>query len=147
MNLTGILKSLLLVASSVILWSTPITLTQAIGYSIALAGMFYYALPPDSPPPHRLLFARAARLFGAGRGLSRAGVAPSSDIQLGSVRGGSGGGEYGGGRAGHDHEDSFLLKGGEDDDDGGGGMVAETARARRRSEPNINPEKLASHVD
>lgn len=136
MNLTGILKSLLLVAASVVLWSTPITSTQAVGYGIALAGMFYYALPPDSPPPHRLLLTQAGRLFGWGlQGPGRHGRTPSG-IQLGSVRGG---------RAG-DYEDSlFLLD--EDGEDKDGGAAAPKGRARRRSELNVHSEKLASHED
>lgn len=43
MNLTGILKSILLVAASMIIWQTPMTLLQASGYSIALAAMFCYS--------------------------------------------------------------------------------------------------------
>lgn len=62
MNLTGILKSLLLVIVSIIIWDTHISLVQAVGYGIALAGMFYYALPADTTPPHRLLLARLVRL-------------------------------------------------------------------------------------
>lgn len=138
MNLTGILKSLLLVASSVLIWATPITLTQAVGYSIALAGMFYYALPPDSPPPHRLLLAKAAGLLGGGRGVQRP-----------WARGGGGEGHDDGapgGRGGYDHEDSFLLdERGRDEE--GVGAPAHTGRPRRRSELNINVEKLASHED
>lgn len=47
MNLTGILKSIILVVASAAIWATPMTLTQLIGYGIALAGMFYYSLPPE----------------------------------------------------------------------------------------------------
>lgn len=52
MNLTGILKSIILVAVSLLIWSTPITLTQVVGYIIALGGMFYYSLPPEGLAPH-----------------------------------------------------------------------------------------------
>lgn len=62
MNLTGILKSLLLVVVSIIIWHTHITLLQGVGYGIALAGMFYYALPKDVTPPHQLLLARLVRM-------------------------------------------------------------------------------------
>lgn len=47
MNLTGILKSVLLVFAAIIIWSTPISSTQAIGYGIALVGLLIYALPDD----------------------------------------------------------------------------------------------------
>lgn len=52
MNLTGILKSIILVAASLLIWATPITFTQVLGYGIALAGMFYYSLPPEGLGPH-----------------------------------------------------------------------------------------------
>jgi hypothetical protein len=47
MTLTGIFKSILLVVVSVLIWSTPITFLQAIGYTIALAGLTYYSLGYD----------------------------------------------------------------------------------------------------
>lgn len=47
MNLTGILKSILLVVASLLIWATPITFLQVVGYGIALGGMFYYSLPPE----------------------------------------------------------------------------------------------------
>ncbi|KAH8673660.1 triose-phosphate transporter family-domain-containing protein [Xylariales sp. PMI_506] len=47
MNLTGILKSILLVAVSMLIWQTTITFLQTIGYGIALLGMCYYSLGPD----------------------------------------------------------------------------------------------------
>lgn len=52
MNLTGILKSIILVVASLLIWATPITFTQVLGYGIALAGMFYYSLPPEGLRPH-----------------------------------------------------------------------------------------------
>lgn len=57
MNLAGILKSLLLVGASAIIWATEITLLQGFGYAISLAGMFYYSLPDDSESPHVVLMA------------------------------------------------------------------------------------------
>lgn len=66
MNLTGILKSLLLVVASIVLWATPVTLLQLIGYLLALVGMFYYALPAESSPRPTVLIARAAGLVGLG---------------------------------------------------------------------------------
>jgi drug/metabolite transporter (DMT)-like permease len=44
MTLSGILKSILLVAASVIIWSTHITLLQTLGYSIALMGLVLYSV-------------------------------------------------------------------------------------------------------
>lgn len=51
MNLTGILKSIILVGLSTVIWATPVTLIQLAGYGVALAGMFYYALPPEGIAP------------------------------------------------------------------------------------------------
>lgn len=51
MNLTGILKSIILVVASAAIWATPMTPTQLIGYGIALVGMFYYSLPPEGLGP------------------------------------------------------------------------------------------------
>ena len=44
MTLTGILKNILLVIVSVLIWSTSITLLQVFGYAIALAGLVYYSV-------------------------------------------------------------------------------------------------------
>lgn len=52
MNLTGILKAILLVVASMLIWGAPVTLIQACGYSIALVGMFYYSLGPDTANAH-----------------------------------------------------------------------------------------------
>lgn len=70
MNLTGILKSIILVAASLLVWATPITFTQVLGYGIALAGMFYYSLPPEGLGPHTKAFeAWLGRAPGAGEGV------------------------------------------------------------------------------
>lgn len=47
MTLTGILKSILLVIISVIIWHTSIGSLQFLGYSIALGGLVYYSLGYD----------------------------------------------------------------------------------------------------
>jgi hypothetical protein len=44
MTLTGILKNILLVIASVMIWHTSITWLQFLGYGVALAGMVYYSL-------------------------------------------------------------------------------------------------------
>jgi len=40
--LSGVLKDILLIILSVIIWATPLTATQLVGYSIALGGLILY---------------------------------------------------------------------------------------------------------
>lgn len=47
LTLTGILKAILLVAVSVLIWQTPISLLQVLGYGVALVGLTYYSLGSD----------------------------------------------------------------------------------------------------
>lgn len=47
MTLTGILKNILLVIISVMIWRTPISPIQFLGYAVALAGLVYYSLGWD----------------------------------------------------------------------------------------------------
>lgn len=47
LTLTGILKSILLVIIAVIIWQTPISGLQALGYTIAVFGLAYYSLGKD----------------------------------------------------------------------------------------------------
>ncbi|KAI9928915.1 hypothetical protein ASPWEDRAFT_169250 [Aspergillus wentii DTO 134E9] len=47
MTLCGVLKDILLVAASMMLWQTPVTGTQFFGYSISLIGLVYYKLGAD----------------------------------------------------------------------------------------------------
>lgn len=47
MTLTGILKNILLVVVSVMIWDTTISWLQFLGYSIALAGLVYYSIGWD----------------------------------------------------------------------------------------------------
>ncbi|KAJ5723409.1 sugar phosphate/phosphate translocator [Penicillium malachiteum] len=47
MTLCGVLKDILLVAASMMLWNTPVTPLQFFGYSIALIGLVYYKLGGD----------------------------------------------------------------------------------------------------
>ncbi|KAJ5643662.1 sugar phosphate/phosphate translocator [Penicillium longicatenatum] len=44
MTLCGVLKDILLVAASMMLWNTPVTALQFFGYSVALVGLVYYKL-------------------------------------------------------------------------------------------------------
>lgn len=47
MTLCGVLKDILLVAASMMIWQTPVTGLQFFGYSIALIGLVYYKLGGD----------------------------------------------------------------------------------------------------
>jgi hypothetical protein len=47
LTLCGVLKDILLVAASMLIWGTPVSLTQFFGYSIALSGLIYYKLGAD----------------------------------------------------------------------------------------------------
>ena len=48
MTLCGVLKDILLVFASVIIWGTPVTLLQYLGYGIALCGLIYFKLGGDT---------------------------------------------------------------------------------------------------
>lgn len=48
MTLCGVLKDVLLVAASMLIWGTPISGLQFFGYFIALCGMVYYKLGYES---------------------------------------------------------------------------------------------------
>jgi disulfide bond formation protein DsbB len=47
LTLCGVLKDVLLVAASVLLWDTPVSSLHFFGYAISLAGLIYYKLGPD----------------------------------------------------------------------------------------------------
>ena len=47
MTLCGVLKNILLVLASVLLWGTVILRIQALGYMIAVAGLIYYSVGYD----------------------------------------------------------------------------------------------------
>lgn len=48
MTLCGVLKDIMLVCASIMIWGNPVTPTQFFGYSIALCGMVYYKLGADN---------------------------------------------------------------------------------------------------
>lgn len=50
MTLAGILKNILLIIVSVMIWHTQITVLQAVGYTSALAGLIYYSLGYNQLP-------------------------------------------------------------------------------------------------
>lgn len=86
MTLTGILKNILLVIISVLIWRTPITALQLVGYSIALAGLVYYSLGRDQIVSlYHTALAYAKGGYEAVRGGS------SSSDEEGGQQGGSGG--------------------------------------------------------
>lgn len=99
MNLTGILKSLLLVVFSMIIWATSTTFTQGIGYIIALVGMVYYAFPPDSAPIPRQILGHLRAYLPVG---SKTKDSSHVSRSMGDYRSVSENLE-------HDFEDSFLL--------------------------------------
>jgi hypothetical protein len=47
LTLCGILKDILLVGASMMIWGTPVSKTQFFGYAIALGGLLYYKLGSD----------------------------------------------------------------------------------------------------
>ncbi|KAI0378453.1 TPT-domain-containing protein [Hypomontagnella monticulosa] len=48
MTLCGVLKDVMLVVASMLIWGTPVSALQAFGYTIALGGMIYYKLGFDA---------------------------------------------------------------------------------------------------
>ena len=64
MTLCGVLKDILLVAASMMLWNTPVTGTQFFGYSLALIGLVYYKLGGDKMSEYSGQFSRAWAEYG-----------------------------------------------------------------------------------
>lgn len=71
MTLCGVLKDILLVAASMAIWNTPVTLTQFFGYSIALVGLVYYKLGADKIKDYAGQANRAWAEYGATRPVQR----------------------------------------------------------------------------
>ncbi|KAI0479090.1 TPT-domain-containing protein [Xylariaceae sp. FL0804] len=67
MTLCGVLKDVLLVMASMLIWATPISGLQAFGYSIALGGMVYYKLGFDALKGYAGEAGRQWAEFGAAR--------------------------------------------------------------------------------
>ncbi|ODM22049.1 hypothetical protein SI65_02895 [Aspergillus cristatus] len=65
MTLCGVLKDILLVAASMMIWQTPVTGTQFFGYSIALIGLVYYKLGGDKIREYTGQAGRAWAEYGA----------------------------------------------------------------------------------
>jgi hypothetical protein len=60
-----VLKDILLVAASILIWGTPVTATQFFGYAIALGGLVYYKLGGDELKNNIAAARRAWSEFGA----------------------------------------------------------------------------------
>lgn len=71
MTLCGVLKDILLVGASMMIWGTPISGLQAFGYSIALCGMVYYKLGFDALKGYANEGLRQWAEFGAVRPVAR----------------------------------------------------------------------------
>jgi arginine exporter protein ArgO len=64
LTLCGVLKDILLVAASIMIWGTPVTSTQFFGYSIALGGLVYYKLGAEQIKNHIMEVNRNWQEFG-----------------------------------------------------------------------------------
>ena len=71
MTLSGVLKDILLVVCSMLIFRDPVSGLQAFGYSIALAGLVYYKLGADKIKEHLSGGTRAWADFGARRPAAR----------------------------------------------------------------------------
>ena len=67
LTLCGVLKDVLLVVASMMIWRTQVTGLQFFGYSIALAGMIYYKLGYDALKGYAAEGGRQWAEFGAKR--------------------------------------------------------------------------------
>ncbi|OJJ44287.1 hypothetical protein ASPZODRAFT_764634 [Penicilliopsis zonata CBS 506.65] len=71
MTLCGVLKDILLVVASMMIWNTPVTGLQFFGYSIALIGLVYYKLGGDKIKEYAGHANRAWAEYGAQRPTQR----------------------------------------------------------------------------
>jgi len=67
LTLCGVLKDILLVIASILIWGTPVTATQFFGYSIALGGLVHYKLGADALKSHIMDAGRNWTEFGQKR--------------------------------------------------------------------------------
>ncbi|CAK7244058.1 MAG: hypothetical protein STHCBS139747_005592 [Sporothrix thermara] len=67
LTLCGVLKDILLVAASMLIWGTPVTGLQFFGYGIALSGMVYFKLGYDTLKSYAAEGGRKWAEFGATR--------------------------------------------------------------------------------
>jgi hypothetical protein len=71
MTLCGVLKDVMLVAASMLIWGTPISRLQFFGYGIALCGMVYYKLGYEAIKGYAGEGVRQWAEFGAARPVLR----------------------------------------------------------------------------
>lgn len=71
MTLCGVLKDILLVAASMMIWNTPVTALQFFGYSVALLGLVYYKLGGDKIREYTGQANRAWAEYGSTRPVQR----------------------------------------------------------------------------
>lgn len=71
MTLCGVLKDILLVAASMMIWNTPVTSLQFFGYSLALLGLVYYKLGGDKIREYTGQANRAWAEYGSNRPVQR----------------------------------------------------------------------------
>lgn len=71
LTLCGVLKDILLVGLSMLIWGTPVSATQFFGYSIALGGMMYYKLGAEQIKQYVGQAGRSWQEFGQNRPATR----------------------------------------------------------------------------
>lgn len=71
LTLCGVLKDILLVGASMLIWGTQISGLQAFGYTIALGGMIYYKLGQKELKPFLSELSRRWAEFGANKPILR----------------------------------------------------------------------------
>ncbi|KKY14219.1 hypothetical protein UCRPC4_g06823 [Phaeomoniella chlamydospora] len=71
LTLCGVLKDILLVAASMLIWGTPVSGTQFFGYSIALSGLVYYKLGAEKLKEYAGNMGRSWAEFGAQKPVAR----------------------------------------------------------------------------
>jgi hypothetical protein len=71
MTLSGVLKDILLVCASMLIFADPVSGIQAFGYTIALAGLVYYKLGSEKLKEYGSAGVRAWGEFGATRPAAR----------------------------------------------------------------------------
>jgi hypothetical protein len=71
MTLCGVLKDILLVVASMMIWNTPVTALQFFGYSIALLGLVWYKLGGDKMREYTSSAGRAWAEYGQARPAQR----------------------------------------------------------------------------
>jgi hypothetical protein len=71
LTLCGVLKDILLVAASMMIWGTPISGLQFFGYMIALGGLLYYKLGSEQLKQYAGSAGRSWNEFGTNKPVTR----------------------------------------------------------------------------